>query len=118
MNFIPFNERVSLVVKQAPGCPRKVQQVPGSSLEVVLAEGSKYHKCRAFSGVAAGRCESVSKAKTFAGRVYVTKGSKEATSLQEKHHGQTRSKSFSLMNSLSDCSGTWKKLLHANSKVS
>ena len=70
--------------------------------------------------MAEGRCECICthiEAKTFGGWPGVKKGSKEATSLQEKHQGQTEGtaegtgigllrtgvKSFSLMNPISDC---------------
>ena len=53
---------------------------------------SSHQQCRACIGMAAGWCESIcthSKAKTFGQRPGVKKGSKEATSLQEKRQGQT-----------------------------
>ena len=85
--------------------------------------------------MAAGRCECIcthSEAKTFGGWPGVKKGSKEATSLQEKHQGQTDIlqkgtgigllrtgvKSFSLMNPLSDCLGHPEKSLSGEDKVS
>ena len=69
-----------------------VQQAPGQSPKVDSAAGSGHHQYRACSGMAAGRCECIcthSEAKTFGGWPGVKKGSKEATSLQEKHQGQT-----------------------------
>ena len=63
--------------------PKIVQQAPGPSPKVDSAVGSGHHQYRAFSGMAAGRCYCIythSEAK---------KGSKEATSLQGKHQGQT-----------------------------
>ena len=96
--------------------------------------------------MAVGRCECFcthSEAKTFGGWPGGKKGSKDATSLQEKYQGQTDIlqkvqgigllrtgvKSFSLMNLLSDCLGHSEKslsgedevpsvLCHANSKAS
>ena len=64
---------------------KKVLQAPGPSPKVDSAAG-------ACSGIAAGRFECIcthSEAKTFGGWPGVKKGSKEATSLQEKHQGQT-----------------------------
>ena len=72
--------------------PKKVQQAPGPSPKVDSAVGSGHQQNSAYSGMAAGRCECVcthSEANTFGGWPGVKKGSKEATSLQEKHQGQT-----------------------------
>ena len=72
--------------------PKKVQQALGPSPKVDSAEGSGHHQYRAYSGMAAGMCECIfthSEAKTFRGWPGVKKGNKEATSLQEKHQGQT-----------------------------
>ena len=71
---------------------KKVQQVPGPSPKVDSAAVSGHHQYRACSGMAAGSCECFcmhSEAKTFGGCPGVKKGSKEATSLQDKHQGQT-----------------------------
>ena len=72
--------------------PKKVQQAPGPSPKVDSAAGSGHHQYRAYSGMAAGRCEDTcthNEAKTFGGGPGGKKGSKEATSLQEKHQVQT-----------------------------
>ena len=72
--------------------PKKVQQEPGPSPKVDSAAGLGHHQYRACSGMAVGRCECIcthSEAKTFGGWPGVKKGSKEATSLQKKHQGQT-----------------------------
>ena len=71
-----FKESGSIVVKKASGHPRK----------------SSKRQDRLLKLMAAGRCECVcthSEAKTFGGWPGVKKGSKEPTSLQEKHQGQT-----------------------------
>jgi hypothetical protein len=84
-----FKESGSIVVKKAP---KKVQQAPGPSPKVDSTAGSGHHQCRACSGMAADRCECFcthSQAKTFGGWSGVKKGSKEATSLHQKHRGQT-----------------------------
>ena len=67
--------------------PKKVQQAPGLSPKVDSAAGLEHHQYRACSGMATGRCECIcthSEANTFGGWTGVKKGSKEATSLQEK----------------------------------
>ncbi len=66
--------------------------MPGPSPPEESATESCHYQCKACSGMAAGVCESIcmhSEAKTFGQRPGVKKGSKEATSLQEKHQGQT-----------------------------
>ena len=72
--------------------PKKDQQAPGPSLKSVSAAGSGYQQCRACSGMAAGRCECICthcEAETLGARPGLKEGSKEATSLQKKHQGQT-----------------------------
>jgi hypothetical protein len=81
-----IKESGSIVVKKASGRPRKSSKRPSPTVD--SAAGSGHHQYRACSGMAAGRCECIcthSEAKTFG----VKKGSKEASSLQEKHQGQT-----------------------------
>lgn len=74
-------------------CPRNLQQAPGPSPTVDIAAGSGHHQCRAGLGTVAARCGYIcmhSEAKTFGGwDGLVMKGSKEATSHQEKRQGQT-----------------------------
>uniref|UniRef100_A0A3Q2PJM3 Uncharacterized protein n=1 Tax=Fundulus heteroclitus TaxID=8078 RepID=A0A3Q2PJM3_FUNHE len=55
-------------------------------------KGWGYQQCRACSGMAAGRRECICthcEAETLGARPGLKEGSKEATSLQEKHQGQT-----------------------------
>ncbi|KAL7854680.1 hypothetical protein SRHO_G00168700 [Serrasalmus rhombeus] len=86
-----FKERGSIVAKKAPGRPRKTSKRQDRLLSV-SATGSGYQQCRVCSGMAAGRCECICthcEAETLGARPGLKEGSKEATSLQKKHQGQT-----------------------------
>ena len=66
--------------------------MPGPSPNVDSAAGSVHHQYRACAGMVAGRGECIcmhSESKTFGGWPGVKKDSKETTSLQENHQGQT-----------------------------
>ncbi|KAK1794954.1 hypothetical protein P4O66_010149 [Electrophorus voltai] len=68
--------------------PKNVKQAPEQSPK----EDRVNNQCEACSGMAEVRCECIStnsEAKAFGGWLGVKNGSKEATSLQEKHQGQT-----------------------------
>ena len=83
-----FKKSGSIVVMKASGCPRKSSKRQDRLLKLIQLR-DRGTTC---SGMAADRCECIcmhSEAKTFGGWPGVKKGSKEATSLQEKHQGQT-----------------------------
>ena len=86
-----FKERGSIVVKKASVRPRKSSKSQDRVLKLIqLRDLGTTSTELAQEWQQAGECIcSHSEAKTFGGWPGVKKGSKEATSLQEKHQGQT-----------------------------
>ena len=87
-----FKERGSIVVKKASGRPRKLNKRQDRLLKLIqLQDRGTTSTELAQEWQQAGRYECIgthSEAKTFEAWLGVKKGSKEATSLQEKHQRQ------------------------------
>ena len=83
----------STAVKKASGHPRVSSKHKDYLLLRSRLMKSSHHQSIACSILAAEGCECIcthSEVKTFRHRPCVKKGSKEATSLQEKHQGRTQ----------------------------
>lgn len=83
-----FKERKSSCGEDSFRVPEKVQHKQGPSPKSDSAGGFGHHQCRGFPGMAVGRCEQIctwSEVKTSGRWTGVKKGTKEATSLQEKN---------------------------------
>uniref|UniRef100_A0A096LXB5 Paired domain-containing protein n=1 Tax=Poecilia formosa TaxID=48698 RepID=A0A096LXB5_POEFO len=82
-----FKERGSIVAKKAPGRPRKTR-----NRQDRLLKGLQLRDRATSSAELAQEWQSICthcEAETIGARPELKEGSKEATSLQEKHHGQT-----------------------------
>ena len=85
-----FKESSSIVVKKASGRPRKSSQRQDRLLKLIqLRDQGTTSTEFAQEWQQAGVSASARTVRAFGGWPVVKKGSKEATSLQEKHQGQT-----------------------------